>query len=276
VLLRPGNAGSNTATDHITVLRDALRQLRGHHTRTRPGRKILVRADAAGCTHELLSWLVGQRLSYSVGFTLPEHITGELAQVPETDWQPAYDADGEPRPGAWVLEVTGLLDLRRWPKGMRVIVRRERPHPGAQLRLTDTDGHRLTAFATNTPPGGPHRQLADLELRHRRRARAEDRIRCAKDTGLANLPLHELNQNKIWCVIVALACELTAWTQLLALTEHPARRWEPKRLRLRLFSIAGRLTRSARRTMLHLSAHAPWANLLLQAITTLRALPAPG
>jgi hypothetical protein len=276
VLLRPGNAGSNTAADHISVLREALRQLPGHRRGTRPGRKVLVRADAAGCTHELLDWLVGQRLSYSVGFTLPEHITGELARVPDDAWQPAYDADGEPRPGAWVLEVTGLLDLRRWPPGMRVIVRRERPHPGAQLRITDADGHRLTGFATNTPSGGPGRQLADLELRHRRRARAEDRIRAAKDTGLANLPLHELNQNRIWCAVVALAAELTAWAQLLALTEHPARRWEPKRLRLRLFSLAGRLARSGRRTVLHLSAHAPWADLLLRAITALRALPAPG
>jgi hypothetical protein len=276
VLLRPGNAGSNTAADHITVLREALRQLPGHRPGTRPGRKVLVRADAAGCTHELLDWLVGQRLSYSVGFTLPEHIVDELARVPEQAWQPAYDADGEPRPGAWVLEVTGLLDLRRWPNGMRVIVRRERPHPGAQLRLSDADGHRLTAFATNTPPGGPSRQLADLELRHRRRARAEDRIRAAKDTGLHNLPLHDLAQNKIWCAVVALAAELTAWAQLLALTGHPARRWEPKRLRLRLFSLAGRLARTGRRTVLHLSAHAPWAALLLRAITTLRALPAPG
>ena len=98
----------------------------------------------------------------------------------------------------------------------------------------------------------------------------------AKDTGLTNLPLHDLDQNQIWCALVALACELTAWAQLLALTEHPARRWEPKRLRLRLLSIAGRLARTGRRTVLHLAAHAPWAPLLLQAITSLRALPAPG
>jgi hypothetical protein len=275
-LLRPGNAGSNTAEDHITVIREALRQLPGHRTGTRPGRKILIRIDSAGATHDLLNWIVAQRLSYSVGFTLPASIVNELAEAPESDWQPAYDADREPRDGAWVLEVTGLLDLSRWPKGMRVIVRKERPHPGAQLRLTDADGHRLTAFATNTPPGGPGRQLADLELRHRRRARAEDRIRAAKDTGLTNLPLHELDQNRIWCAIVALALEMTAWAQMLALTEHPARRWEPKRLRLRLFSIAGRLARTARRTVLHLSGHAPWAALLTQAITTLRALTAPG
>jgi hypothetical protein len=276
VLLRPGNAGSNTAADHIIVLREALRQLPGHRAGTRPGRKILIRIDSAGATHDLLDWITARRLSYSVGFTLPESIVDELAKVPETDWQPAYDADREPRPGAWVLEVTGLLDLSRWPKGMRVIVRRERPHPGAQLRLTDANGHRLTAFATNTGPGGPGRQLADLELRHRRRARAEDRIRAAKDTGLANLPLHDLAQNRIWCALVALACELTTWAQLLALTGHPARRWEPKRLRLRLFSLAGRLARTARRTVLHLPSHAPWAALLLAAITTLRALPVPG
>jgi len=274
VLLRAGNAGSNTAADHITVLRAALRQLPGHRAGTRPGRKVLIRADAAGATHELLDWIVGQRLSYSVGFTLPESIVDELATVPDTAWQPAYDADGEPRDGAWVLEVTELLNLTSWPPGMRVIVRRERPHPGAQLRITDADGHRLTAFATNTPPGGPHRQLADLELRHRRRARAEDRIRIAKDTGLTNLPRHDLN--RIWCALVALACEIIAWAQMLALAEHPARRWEPKRLRLRIFSIAGRLARSGRRIVLHLAAHAPRTPLLPTAINNLRALAAPG
>jgi hypothetical protein len=159
---------------------------------------------------------------------------------------------------------------------MRMIVGKERPHPGAQPRITDTDGNRITAFATNTTPGGPGRQLADLEPRHRRRARAEDRIRCAKDTGLTNLPLHDLDQNRIWCAIIALARELTAWTQTLALAGHQARRWEPKRLRPRLFSIAGRLTRSGRRVHLHLPTHAPWGGPLQEAPTTLRALPAPG
>ena len=119
------------------------------------------------------------------------------------------------------------MNLSGWPKGMRVIVRKERPHPGAQLRFTDPDGHRYTAFATNTAPGGPGRQLADLELRHRRRARAEDRIRAAKDTGLRNLPLHGLDQNRIWQAVIALACDITAWTQMLALAEHPARGGSP-------------------------------------------------
>ncbi|HEY0688060.1 MAG TPA: IS1380 family transposase [Kribbella sp.] len=276
VLLRPGNAGSNTATDHVTVLRNALRQLPGHHAGTRPGRKVLIRIDGAGCTHELLDWIVGQRMSYSVGFTLPTDFAAQLATIPAGVWTPAYNSDGEIRDGAWVAEITDLLNLDSWPKGMRVIARKERPHPGAQLRITDADGLRVTAFATNTTPGGPGRQLPDLELRHRRRARAEDRIRVAKDTGLTNLPLHDLDQNRIWCALVALACEITTWTQMLALPEHPARRWEPKRLRLRLFSIAGRLARSGRRTRLHLAEHAPWAELLLGALTTLRALAEPG
>jgi hypothetical protein len=266
VLLRPGNAGSNTAADHITVTRAALKQLPGHWRGTRPGRRVLVRADGAGCTHDFLGWVASQRMSYSVGFTLPDGFGDKLRLIPEHVWAPALDADGDNRDGAFVAEVTGLLNLTSWPEGMRVIVRKERPHPGAQLRITDVDGNRVTAFATNTPRG----QLAGLELRHRQRARAEDRIRCAKDTGLTNLPLHDLDQNRIWCAVVALACELTAWAQMLALTGHQARRWEPKRLRLRLFSIPGRLAKSGRSTVLHLPRHAPWAGLLLQAIDRLR------
>jgi len=256
------------------VIREALRQLPGYRAGTRPGRK-LIRIDGAGASHELLNWLVGRRLSYSVGFALPQSIAAKLAMIPEQLWEPAYNSDGAPRAGAWVAEVTNVLNLSSWPQGMRVIVRKERPHPGAQLRLTDADGHRITAFATTTTPGGPGRQLAELELRHRRRARAEDRIRAAKDSGLTNLPLHEISQNRICCAIVALACEITAWMQILALTEHPARRWEPKRLRLRIFSLAARLVRTARRTVLRLSDHAPWAALALDALTALRALPAP-
>jgi Transposase DDE domain group 1 len=271
VLLRPGNAGSNTAADHIAVLRQALRQLPSHRPGSRPGRRVLVRADSAGCTHQVLNWLTSQRMSYSVGFTLPDNTEELLRRIPASVWAPAYDADREVRDGAWVAELTGLLDLTSWPKGMRVIARKERPHPGAQLRITDTDGMRVTAFATNTGRG----QLADLELRHRRRARAEDRIRGAKDSGLTNLPLHDFDQNRIWCALVALACELTAWLQMLALTGHQARRWEPKRLRLRLFSTAGRLAVSGRRVVLHLPRTSTWSALLVAILTRLRTLPVP-
>lgn len=272
VQLRAGNAGSNTASDHISVTRAALKQLPGHRAGTRPGRKVLVRTDGAGCTHQFLEWLHGQRLSYSVGFRLPDHLEPVLAAIPAGVWTPAYDADELVRDGAWVAELTGLLDLTGWPTGMRVIARKERPHPGAQLRLTDVDGMRVTAFATNTRGG----QLPHLELRHRRRARAEDRIRISKDTGLANLPLHGFAQNQIWCAVVMLAVELTAWMQLLALGEHQARRWEPKRLRYRLFTVPAALARRSRRVLLHLTARSPWAQLVSDAVARLRALAVPG
>jgi Transposase DDE domain group 1 len=187
-------------------------------------------------------------LNYSVGMTITGDIQDAIGKVPAAAWTPACDGDGEVREGAWVADVTGLLNLDEWPAGMRVIVRKERPHPGAQPRFTDIDGHRFTCFATDAKKG----QLADLELRHRRRARCEDRIRCAKDTGLRNLPLKGFAQNQLWCEIVSLACELLAWTQLLTLTGK-ARRWEPKRLRLRVLAVAGRLVRGGRRLRLRLS-----------------------
>jgi hypothetical protein len=189
IMLRPGNAGSNTAADHVAAVKLALAQLPGPARR-----RVLVRADSGGGTHEFLSWLTApsRRLAYSVGFTITEDMQDAILQIPARAWTAAYDSDGGVRDGAWVAELTGLLDLKSWPKGMRVIVRRERPHPGAQLRFTDLGGHRFTAFATSTRTG----QLPDLELRHRRRARCEDRIRNAKDTGLRNLPLHGYEQTR--------------------------------------------------------------------------------
>jgi hypothetical protein len=267
IKLRPGNAGSNTAAEHIEVTKLALAQLPA-----RARRRVLIRTDSGGGTHEFVAWLAspGRRLHYSIGMTITEEMRQAILALPDRIWEPAYDAGGQVRPGAWVAELTGLLDLAGWPEGMRVIVRRERPHPGAQLRFTDIDGHRFTAFATGARRG----QLADLELRHRRRARCEDRIRNAKDTGLRNLPLHGFDQNQIWCELVAMACELTAWRQMLAL-DGPARAWEPKRLRLRLFSAAGRIVRGGRRLRLRIAATWPWVTQITTAITRLQAL-APG
>ena len=276
VVLRPGNAGSNTAADHINLTRDALAQLPSHRPGVRPGRRVLVRVDGAGSTHKYLDWLTGQRLSYSVGFSLPDNTPALLELIPEQVWAPAYDAHDQIRDGAWVADLTGLLNLSNWPAGMRVIARKERPHPGAQLRITDVNGHRVTAFATNTTTGGVGTQLADLELRHRRRARCEDQIRVAKDTGLTNLPLHSFAQNRIWCALVALAVEITAWMQMLTMAGHDARRWEPKRLRHRLFSVPAAIARRSRRVWLHISARAPWADLVYEAVTRLKALAQPG
>jgi DDE family transposase len=155
-----------------------------------------------------LHWLSrpGRWLSYSVGMTITDAIHQAVLKIPKRAWTPAYDADGVQRPGAWIAEITDVPDLSSWPKGMRLIVRKERPHPGAQLRIADVNGNRITCFATNTKGG----QLADLELRHCCRARAEDRIRAARDTGLRNLPLHGFTQNQVWLEIVSLALDLLA------------------------------------------------------------------
>jgi hypothetical protein len=269
-LLREGRAGSNTAADHITVVRDALAQLPGI-SRGRPGRKVLIRADGAGATHGFLDWLSARGLGFSVGWTLSAGDEQLIRRLPAAAWTPAYDSASGLRDGAFVAELTGLLDLSKWPKGLRVIVRSERPHPGAQLRITDIDGNRITAFATNTATG----QLADLELRHRRRARCEDRIRQAKDCGLRNLPLQGMDQNRIWLAIVALAGDLIAWTQMLGFAGHEARRWEHKRLRHRLLSAAGRIARHARTTMLHLPAGHRWSPLIHTGLLRIAAA-APG
>jgi hypothetical protein len=266
ILLRAGNSGANTAADHKKVLAEALEQL-PRRPSWRIGRKMLVRADAGGGTHEFVKYCHKRRVQYSLGFTLTDALVEAVNLVPKKVWTPAYDADGQVRKGAWVAEITGMVDLSGWPAGMRLIVRKERPHPGAQLRFTDVDGLRLTAFVTNTGRG----QLPDLELRHRRRARCEDRIKAGKDTGMRNLPFKSFAANQIWLALVALALDLTAWMQMLALTGHEARRWEPKTLRLHLFSLPGRIARHARRIRLHLPRNAPTTGLALGALARLEA-----
>jgi hypothetical protein len=254
-MLRTGSAGANTAADHITVLDAALVQLPEHE---RAG--VLVRTDTGGGVKQFLHHITGLGLEYSVGFYGMPPVVEALGKVPRQAWRTAVDGDGLPREGAQVAELTRYLPatLTGWPKGMRIIARRERPHPGAQLRLTDEDGWRITCFATNTKGW----RLADLEVRHRQRARAEDRIRNLKDTGLRNLPFHGFAQNQIWLEIIALAADLLVWTQTLAWHNLPARRWEPKRLRLRLLSVAGRIIRSGRRRRLRLPRQWPWNDLL--------------
>ncbi|MEU4884748.1 IS1380 family transposase [Streptomyces althioticus] len=268
-LLRPGNAGSNTATDHITATQLALAQLPKKYRR---GRQTLIRTDSAGGTHDFVSWLAkrGRWLSYSVGMTVTEAIHEHVLKVPAPAWTPAVETNGEVRDGAWVAELTGRL-LDGWPTGMRLIVRKERPHPGAQLRITDADGMRITCFATNTAD----RPIAQLELRHRLRARAEDRIRAARTTGLRNLPLHHTAQNKVWLEIVQIALDLLAWMPMLALTGK-ARLFEPRRLRLRLFSAAAQLVTTGRRRILRLARHWPWTGEITAALERLALLPNPG
>jgi hypothetical protein len=256
-MLRTGSAGANCAADHITVLDAALAQLP-----ERERRNVVVRTDTGGGVKDFLGHISALGLDYSVGFYGTPPVVEALAKVPRQAWRSAVDSDGQPRDGAQVAELTAYLPatLRGWPDGMRVIARRERPHPGAQLRLTDHERWRITCFATNTR--GPGWTLAALEVRHRQRARAEDRIRNLKDTGLRNLPFHSFAQNQIWLEIIALAADLLAWTPTRAWHNPPARRWEPKRLRFRLLTVAGRITRSGRRRRLRLPRGWPWNDLI--------------
>jgi hypothetical protein len=271
--LRAGTASPWDKADHITALDAALAQLpedeRG---------QVLVRTDSGGCSKAFLHHISDAGLEYSIGFPAHESVKTAIEAIPAQAWRAALDSDGQPREGAQVAELTAWLPAPTttgrpgpadWPPGMRVIARREQPHPGAQLRLTDLDGWRITCFATNTR--APGWTLQDLEVRHRQRARAEDRIRALKDTGMRNLPYHGFDQNRIWLEIVSLAAELLAWTQTLAFNDHqPARRWEPARLRLRLLAVAGRIITTGRRQRLRLPRDWPWAGLIHTGWTALR------
>jgi hypothetical protein len=254
-MLRPGRANANDAADQIAVLDAALAQL-PEQTRSR----VLVRGDAGSGVQPLLWHVTNLGLQYSVGVYARQPVQDALAALPQQAWRKALDGVGNPRDGAQVAELTRWLPATfvGWPPGMRVIARRERPHPGAQLRITDQEGWRITVFATNTRGG----RLADLEVRHRLRARAEDRIRALKDTGLTNLPLQAFAKNQIWLELAQLAAELLTWTQLLAWHDQAARTWEPKRLRLRLLAVAGRLITTGRRRILRLSQRWPWTDLI--------------
>ena len=272
IALRPGNAGANTAADHLDVLADAIAQLPAAHRR-----HLLIRGDSAAATHKVLDWLTSlntrrRRVEYSIGWPITDAERAAITALPAAAWTPALAADGGVREKAEVAELTGLLTLTGWPEGARVIVRRERPHPGAQLSLfEERDGWRYTAIITNTPVGA----LQWLEARHRAHARVEDRIRCAKDTGLRRLPSREFAINQAWCVAAAIAADLIAWLQLHALDGDLACA-EPKRLRYRLLHTAARLAHGQRRRWLRIPTTWPWATQLAAAFTRIAAIPTPG
>ncbi len=274
-MLRTGKAGSNTAADHITVLADAIGQVPAAHRK-----RLLIRSDGAGASHDLLDWLTeqdrvrGRSVEYSVGFAITEKIRDAIKLVPKNVWTPATDADGGIREGGDVAELTGLLDLSRWPTGMRIILRRERPHPGAQLSLfEEADGWRYQAFVTNTTTG----QLAFLEARHRAHARVEDRIRHAKDTGLGRFPSREFKINQAWLMLTQIAADLTVWTRLLAFTGDATvlAACEPKALRYRFLHVPARLTHSARRRRLRIPESWPWAAAVVAVFANIAAIPQP-
>jgi hypothetical protein len=268
-LLRPGNAGSNTAEDHKAVLDRALAQIPAESIESL---EVLVRADSAGATHGLLDYCREAQMRFSVGYELTEQVRAAILEIPEDAWVPALDQDGSERTNGEVCEITDMIDLSAWPKGSRLIVRRERPHPGAQLSFTDHDGYRFQAILTDQPDP----DIAVVECRHRQHAHVEDRIRDDKDTGLQKFPFKEFALNEVWLEIVMLAHDLLVWTQALLLTGDLASA-EPKRLRYRLLHVAGRLAFSGRRCKLHLQHTWPWAAELLAAFQKLKTLaPASG
>lgn len=264
-ILRPGNAGANTASDHFEVLQLALEQLPEPDL----DREILVRTDIGGRTHAFTRDCREAGIRFSVGYEVDERVREAILQTPESAWQSAIDAEGAERKGAWVTELTEGVDLSAWPEGTRLIVRRERPHPGAQFEVFDAEGYRHTAFITDQDGT----DIAALELRHRRRAKVEDEIRCGKDTGMRNLPFATFEHNRTWLELSLIAQELLAWLRALCLEGELALA-EPKRLRQRLLHVAGKVVRSARRTTLRLPRSWPWAQALVAAFARLRALPA--
>ncbi|MEU7816703.1 IS1380 family transposase [Pseudonocardia sp. NPDC049154] len=272
-VLRRGNAGANTAADTSPCsTRPWLRSptstvtaARSWSARTPPAARerswphVRDQQDKAVATE------------FSVGWAITDRERAAIAAVPHKVWADAVDADGSHRDGAGLAELTGLLSaasLAGYPPGTRVIVRRERPHPGAQLDLMETrDGWRYTRFATDTVAG----QLAFLDARHRAHARVEDRIRTAKDTGLNHFPSRTFAINSAWLTVVMLAVDLLSWTQHLLLDGHLANA-EPKTLRYRLLHVAGRITRGQRRTFARIQQPWPWARQLAAAFAQLRAL----
>jgi hypothetical protein len=264
--LRPGNAGANNASDQIAVAEQAIAQIPAGQIETI---EIVLRVDSAGASHELIDWCRDGRIAFSVGYDLTETVRAAVLEIPQHDWVCSLDQDGHQRPNGEVAEITEHLDLGSWPEGTRVIVRRERAHPGAQLSFTDHDGHRFQAILTDQTG-----EIAELERDHRARARVEDHIRNDKETGMRNMPFRDFAHNQVWLQIVRLAHDLIAWTQRLLLTGELAKA-EPKRLRYRLLHVAARLAFHARTATLRLPTSWPWAQHLATAFERLRALPAP-
>jgi Transposase DDE domain group 1 len=273
-LLRPGNAGSNDADDHLELLEQTISALPleyrlGHEEGDDPSlvvHPILVRADSAGATHRFVKALADANISFSIGFPVAGQVKDALLFAQEEDWVPAVEIDGSVRDGAWVSELTSLVDLGEWPEGTRLICRRENPHPGAQLSLFDhASGFRHTCFITSTSSTS----MAPLELRQRGHARVEDRVRTWKDCGLKNLPFDGFCRNQAWVAVSLIAAALLAWTQLTCF-EGALAKAEPKRFRYRVLHVAARLARHANQLVVHLDESWPWASELATAFTRLR------
>jgi Transposase DDE domain group 1 len=271
-VLRPGNAAANSGADQLAVVDMAIGQLpvehrQGHAQGDDPDtvvHPILVRADSAGAVRGFVDGLVARNCRFSISARVSNALDTAIAAVTDDAWRPAVNTDGEPRHGAQIAELDLTVD--GWPEGTRAIVRRERPHPGAQLRLWDHNGMRHQVVLTNQPG-----DAVELELRHRRHGQVENRIKNLKDCGLERMPFTSFTANAAWMEMVLTAADLLAWAQTLLFTGELCVA-EPRPLRYRILHIAGRLIRSARRTWLRFPEHWPWANDLLDAYRRLAAI----
>jgi hypothetical protein len=265
--LRPGNAGANTAADHISVFDAALAQLDLPEEVA-----VLMRADTAGATHDFLDHVRGEGVLFSVGFAITAEVRDAIRAVDDHAWVPAVRQDGSLREGAAAAELTASshINLSRWPAGSRLIVRREPLHPGAQQTIDDIDGARFTCFLTDQPEA----DLAVLDARHRAHARVEDRIRGAKDTGARNLPCDTFARNAVWLQLVLAAQDLMTFMQTLTLHGR-LRVAEPATLRYELLHVPARIVTSGRRPRLRIERTWPYAGALAAAFTRLRSLPLP-
>jgi hypothetical protein len=289
--------------DHLAVLEDSIAALPPAYRR-----RLMVSCDGAGASHGLIARLdtlaarPGYQLTYSVGWDLGARERQAITLVPESAWQVAIDHRGQLRErragdacqhrwcaharcwreAAHVTELTGLLregpggdQLAGWPASMRVFVRRERPHPGAQLTLFEAgDGWRYSLWVTNLPAslGGWRANPAYIDAAHRVHARVEDGIRTGKDCGIGHFPSHDFAINSAWLAAALIAATLLAWLRLLALDGDLARA-EPKTLRYKILHAAARLTHSGRQHRLKISSTWPWATAITTAWARLRALP---
>jgi hypothetical protein len=269
-VLRPGNAGSGTASDHVRVLADALAQLPLDPLDC----EVIVRADTAGWSHGFVNECRDRHVRFVIGHQLTVEIASVLVNLPKRAWHPAISADGSDwREHAEVAEITHLVSdvfnaTRAWPSGLRMIARREQPHPGAQLTFTDVDGHRYQVFVTDLPDA----DIAYLEALYRGRGRAERQICDTKATGLGNLPSHSFAINHAWLQVVLCAHDLLAWCRRLALDGTGLADAEPKRLRYCLFHTAARIGRTSRQTTCRLAANWPGTPHLVTAFDRIHRL----
>lgn len=285
MLLRPGNAGSNTFADHLTVLTAAIRQIP-----VRMRSRLLVRVDGAGASHELISYLLSlatprRRVLFTCGWAITQADEQAIGLLPAAAWQAAVDQDGVVQHDKHVAEITRLLSRAAgWPAGLRWIVRRTRPSRRQARNLTAFEratGWRYSIIVTNIPdtgitgvPGSHHAQFIDVL--HRQHAVVEDGVRAGKSMGLRNLPSKTWAVNCGWVLAANLAADLAAWCRLLGLYDcDDLKDAEPDTLRYRLLSLPARLVRHARARVLKISRTWPWKEAFLACWQRLCALPAP-